>query len=137
MLNKKKTSPHLERGRCSLCLDNIVIPAPSIQMFYSYKQDLTVMTKLKCWILWIVHRMFSPKQPTGPIWSRSCNVHIYILRCPLKFFLAWGLNCRKSVIKSEHKVVFWIGPRKSVIKSQHEVVFWIRWGGRGGNLFCR
>ena len=63
--------------------------------------------------------VFSPNRPTGPIRSSSGNVHIFIYMSPRASFLAWGPMCRKSVIKSQHEVVFWIG------RPKNKELFWI------------
>ena len=43
-------------------------------------------------------------------------VHIYIYVPSSVFFLAWGPMCRKSVIESQHKVVFQIRHFAQILK---------------------
>ena len=55
--------------------------------------------------------LFSSNRPAGRIRSSSRDVQpLCVVCCPLEpFFLAWGPMCRKSVIKSQPKIVFRIG----------------------------
>ena len=77
-----------------------------------FSKDSIIVRIEKCLIsmldLFYVLRFFSPNWPTGPIRSSSWDVRgcIYIYMSPRACFLEWEPICRKSVIKSEHEVVF-------------------------------